>query len=560
MARNAQATLDILVDAGQANTTVDNLKGKVTDLGNAGGMAGGKVIKLSDAVQGFQPKVEKAATAVSGMSSALGGMGGRAGAALGAVSNLAAAFLTGGPLLAGIAIATTAVSTLAAKWWESADAADAAALAAKKATLDEVEGAKAAVRALEDKLRAEGSKKTPLEIRLERINQELDEIRKRGDGFVRTTTRAATGLVEREIIGRRALTAEENERIKALEELKRVLAPLSEQEAKLTRQLEKQRKANRKAAEERAKAEKDAQKVGRRRGGPGQIIFEMLEKERKIKEQLRKDTIELDKAELERQKNAISAGDEIFAMLTREREQKERARKAEVAHDQQAMAIISKAARENADERKKIAADEAAFKTQVVGDYVSIATSAINTLTAHTLDVIEDAVAGQQVAFDRLAFGFLKQVGTQLMALGVKQFSEGAEIAALTKGADPSGYQLMGLGAASFAAGGAMGGAGAVGMGAVRRFGGDAGGGSGATPGGGLFGGLGFGPGDTAGAYSPDGGPARSGGENLAAGGGPTTITYVFQGSTVVGEPTTAAREVNRLQRRAENELFAPRG
>lgn len=85
-----------------------------------------KVSGFSAAAKNAQPNVEKLATAVTGMSSVFGGLGSKAGAAFGALSNLGSAFLAGGPLLLGLAAATTAITFFIKVLNDKAEAAKAA--------------------------------------------------------------------------------------------------------------------------------------------------------------------------------------------------------------------------------------------------------------------------------------------------------------------------------------------------------------------------------------------------------------------------------------------------
>ena len=83
-----------------SNTATVHFRGDATQLTKT---LGG----VKKSAQGVKDKFGPAATAASGMASALGGMSGQGGAALGAIDNLANALMTGGPLAAGMAIATT---------------------------------------------------------------------------------------------------------------------------------------------------------------------------------------------------------------------------------------------------------------------------------------------------------------------------------------------------------------------------------------------------------------------------------------------------------------------
>lgn len=63
-----------------------------------------------------QPHIEKTATAVSGLGSALGGTGSKAGQAIGALSNVAQLLMVSGPIGAAIAGATILISKMTEEW------------------------------------------------------------------------------------------------------------------------------------------------------------------------------------------------------------------------------------------------------------------------------------------------------------------------------------------------------------------------------------------------------------------------------------------------------------
>jgi len=86
-----KAEMQITADASQFNSTMSGLQSKT---------------------QLAQAKIEKTATAVSGLGSAFSSLQGPAGAAIGAASNMAAAFATGGPLvlaMVGVGVAVSKV-------------------------------------------------------------------------------------------------------------------------------------------------------------------------------------------------------------------------------------------------------------------------------------------------------------------------------------------------------------------------------------------------------------------------------------------------------------------
>lgn len=108
-----QAKLTILLDASNVTEGLKITGARLQDFAGKAGNAfdrglGDPVKRATERTKAFQGTVEKSATAITGMSSVLGGMGSQLGATAGAVSNLASAFIAGGGLLTGFALATTA--------------------------------------------------------------------------------------------------------------------------------------------------------------------------------------------------------------------------------------------------------------------------------------------------------------------------------------------------------------------------------------------------------------------------------------------------------------------
>jgi len=111
MARPEEAVIRQRLDASQFNTEMDRVRAQILRSGDA-------VTSGTNGLNAFQGRVEKTATAVTGLSSVFGGLGSQAGATFGAVSNLTTAFAAGGPLLLGVVGVTTAAAAGVSAWNE----------------------------------------------------------------------------------------------------------------------------------------------------------------------------------------------------------------------------------------------------------------------------------------------------------------------------------------------------------------------------------------------------------------------------------------------------------
>lgn len=177
---------------------------------------------------------------------------------------------------------------------------------------------------------------------------------------------------------------------------------------------------------------------------------------------------------------------------------------------------------------------------------LGIAESAVSRVFGNYLDAVESAAAGQQIAFDQMAAGFVKATGQQIMGIGSKFFFEGAGNVAmgLLPGGQanvPGGLAMMAVGASAMAAGGVMATTGAVASGLISKRDAAAGGGGGSRSTGG-------------------GASGRRGRGGAGAAGGEAPITIVFQGGTHLGDTTERARTMARDRARATRNVYLATG
>ena len=143
----ADATLRVKGDMRHAEQALSGLEHRTASVGT-------QMNTGSAGLKGFQTSAEKMATAVTGASSVLGGLGAQAGATTGLVANLAAALLVpGGGLVAGLAIATTAAAAALSKLSALEEEERAAAQAARDLAKDLDEQTAKSLEAVEDAAR-----------------------------------------------------------------------------------------------------------------------------------------------------------------------------------------------------------------------------------------------------------------------------------------------------------------------------------------------------------------------------------------------------------------------
>ena len=110
--------------ANQMRQTAQQAGAAVSGTGAAFQQTQAKVISLGDKLKNFEPTVGKAASGVSGMAGAMGGLVNNTNAVSGAVAGLAGAFSGGGLLAVGIGAITLLVGGLAEEWGRAREEAD----------------------------------------------------------------------------------------------------------------------------------------------------------------------------------------------------------------------------------------------------------------------------------------------------------------------------------------------------------------------------------------------------------------------------------------------------
>jgi hypothetical protein len=539
MTTTADAKIRVTADVGDA-------KRKVRDLGDG-------VTNLNGTVKAGQERIEKLATAVTGTSSVLGGMGAKAGAAAGAISNLATAFLAGGPLLAGLALATTGAAALASAWQEAeensksaARAFDTVAASIQATSRSRIQSVKDDIETLSRQLATFGMGATESQIFLARgqqgivqgsiqnLRQSLREAEAR-----RGQSGSAANILENRIAAGLSMDVEGAKRLREQFELDKRIA--DNLRAKLeARERESALLAQQVELLEQLEEKQAAAKVGGGRGlgrggrsgaaGDDAFVGPMI-----------------DPDELRRRQLAADFGGVELAMAFENMDAEAEARK---KHD----AEMLKSVFDREKERTRILEEETkkrellerqqvdtvkALASEVTGFLASVSMQ----FFSQTLDVIEQLAAGQEVAFSRLAAAFIRQIGTQIFGIGVRSTAEGMALAAtlLLPGGQVNGPAVaahLAVGSTLMGVGGQMAVGGAVASGLLSRGGGASGGGA-------LAGGS----------LAPRGG---GGGPNYNDPGS-GNVTINFNGGTQLGDPTERALTMRRDMRRASRNVYMPR-
>jgi hypothetical protein len=492
-------------------------------------------------VESLQPRIEKGATAVSGLASAFGGVGSKAGASLGAASNFAAAFMEGGLVLGGIVAGVTALSYLWQEW-------DKVTKAEKAAREEAANAAKTLAERIE-----EDNKKLGIANRakLLGITQERAEYEALRDeyNFMREEMYSVNAAVIRETESH-LTNAQAVERANEIRKDYAAQLKVMEPELERLRVLVAENNDQQALAAELAQKEKDAAEALRK-------ALRALGKSRKEQVDILAEQVDGQAwlvrmtAEAE-EEGARRRGQATLARLEEEKQAREDAFAAETQQIEWFAQMRADAEAEGA--RRRLAAEQEAQEKRrallqsgrdevlrITSEMYARAEDVTVGFASTSLNVLEDLAAGQEVHFDRIMFSFLRQQGESIMGLSTRFGFEAAGRLISTQGADMAAWGLLAHAGSGFALGASMGATGAVGSGLSQRFGG-----------------LGM----TI--------PAAGGGE--AAGGGPVALdqtravsrrteaesvstTIVFQG-TVFGDPAKQGRELARMQDTARSDYL----
>lgn len=554
MAATEDISLRIALDDRQAQAGLDSLRQETANLAKTAEGAAGGIGAISTKVDKARGVIEPTATAVNGMASAFGGLNSQTGAVLGGVSNLASAFMAGGPLAMGLVTIGTAISGVTTAYQENKKAAEEAAKKQQEAI---------------DKIVQVGL--NPLEAATLRLNQAKKELElqnmltgKDSDQLVNAmrpivleieSLDAQIGAAQRQIKLLKLEAVEGIRRGESIEQMKARRQEAEKQIKPMEAQLNLLRQAKgleierikivdrstraimdrTKALEAEAKAEKDAEQAKKDAKREAEKEAKESEKNQKFVTKVLREEIDKRKKAREKEAQEQMAQQELVgptrAMFEKEQDrifkEQEKAEKAK-----------TEAIRKAAEERKKLQEQEL---KSTVDMYKNLLASVIG--AGQTL--IDDLITGQEKALERFAVAVMRQAGTFMLGKGLEL---GAQATFNVLSGNPvlmAQAPAQFAGAAALVGGGVALGAVATGVEHVAINGGQVG--QSAQPGGGA--------GDRAISTPMGAGRISTGGTGDRDGGGMEQVTYVFN-APVFGDQNRSARHVAALQRRGQRNLL----
>ena len=530
MAATEDISLRIALDDRQAQAGLDSLRQETSALAASAEGAAGGIGAITTKVDRAKAVIEPTATAVNGMASAFGGLNTQTGAVLGGVSNLASAFMAGGPLALGLVTIGTGISWLTTKYAETTKAAQEAEKAQKDAAMATAKRIQSLTQGLEGRISgALGADQAAIEMGKLQTNvafaqEELDRLQTQAGRSEFMAFEAANKRTTGSVKAYEQAVLDAKQRLSDLD-LELANAEQAYREYSSSLDVANRLEARRKQIDE-------------------ESIEALKAKTKATKEQADADfdgvkaVQELFAAEIQARKEAEAEARRVWEQTGPTREMFDREQLRQTEELERARLDAAKRA---ADERIRIE-EEVARRTQEINEKtasvsVDIASGAVGLLVGAANEIVTGAFAGKENIVEMATANFLAGIGNQLVGIGTKALIEGAIISAnpLTPGA---GAPMMLLGAGAIAAGIGMGAAGA-GISASIANTASAGGGGGAAA-----------------TSTPMGaGRISTGGTGERGGGGMEQVTYVFN-APVFGDQNRSARHVAALQRHAQRNLL----
>jgi hypothetical protein len=526
VAATEDISLRIALDDRQAQAGLDSLRQETAGLAQSAEGAAGGIGAISTKVDRARGVIEPTATAVNGMASAFGGLNTQTGAVLGGVSNLASAFMAGGPLALGLVTIGTGISWLTTKYAETTKAAQEAEKAQKEAAMATAKRIESLTQGLEGRISgALGADQAAIEMGKLQTNvafaqEELDRLQTQAgrsefmamqaqlgnalnatDEYNKAIEEAQTRLMDLdiELANAEQAYAEYNKR---LDVANRLDARKKEIDAEVTSGLKRKARATKEVAKATAEATEEIiieddrlEQSLRDLGFTDQEIFDQLSG-----------------AYLERQK-----------LMEADRKAREEAEKAK-----------TEKVRKETEERNRI-------QEQELKDSVNMGLQITTMVIGHGQQLFDDLITGQEKAFDRFMVNVMREAGTFMLGEGLKLGAAGITNVAL---GNPVGAGQLAL-AGGLVAGGIALGAVATGVEHTVINGGQIG-----QP---LS--AGGGAGERAISTPMGAGRISTGGTGDRDGGGMEQVTYVFN-APVFGDQNRSARHVAALQRRGQRNLL----
>ena len=510
-------------------------------------------VGLNQVVTAGQPQVEKYATAVSGVASALGGAGSQAGAFAGAAANIGAAFAAGGALSVGLIAVTSGVAALANAWEEAKKKAEESAreqFDSIDALANKIADATAGI---DDKI-ADALGGNGFELSIARLRVEIGdlerELQEAGSTGALAWAEAVGVTVNRQeawrahlaqleqqledkqvaLIGAQDALAEYNQRVGILEKLQKQLATATKGAAGATKKLKEESDPGPVDAYGQSWANvarvisnvESAQRASLRAFADAEAQFEANAFEVWLQNALELQAEQVQEAQRLRGLDLQDAFADHDAKLEAQR-----------AAQQRSLELMRQHEEEKRRSQEAAALAEMQLRQQVANFAIQ---QSLNVATTG-LQAIEMVVAGEHDAALRLIPAVMQQAGTAMIGFGASTFAAGLGKNAVVPG---SGVDAMAVGAGLVAAGLGLGGAGAVTGGIMSRASGGGSAGGGQRDRSELF------VGNSRLGVRSNAGPSY----------GDNQMTINIMGGTIVGDPTESARHVARLNRRASRQLL----
>jgi hypothetical protein len=488
--------------------------------------ARGAQASLDGVVKGALPKFEKLSGSINAAASSFGGLGGQAGKTFGLVKQLGESFLQTGVFGLGIAAGVLAISHVVKKMDEAKERSEALAKSLTDAqaralgiVTQSYKDMGAELAALSGRSAEYRVEQAALAAQTAKIAADEAERRERAAGSA--ARRAEDGGPINRIFG-----IQTDEQIKAQEEwtkasgeaaiaraqLTDATNDLRAAEASLFVSREKGTAPGKGGGKSAAEREREITRGSFQSQGPGVAENLRLERELQGKEEVSAAEFE---ARIAEQRETSRA--ETMQRIRMQAEEDVAARRIDVEQ-------------QTADEIGRI-------QQGIFAQYVDMAQGAVMSVSGMFFDSLEALAAGQKVSFEEMAAGFIRNIGEQLVAIGVRNVFEGAGMIAAGIGSSnpqliSGGSMMVANGLAAGAAGAAMAASGAVAQGALSaRSGGGGGGGSGSST------------------MRPSRREGMGGGDD-----GGRSVTIVYNGGTFLGD----SRQHERDRRRHMSNVFVP--
>lgn len=399
MAATEDISLRIALDDRQAQAGLDSLRQETAGLAQSAEGAAGGIGAIATKVDRAKAVIEPTATAVNGMASAFGGLNTQTGAVLGGVSNLASAFMAGGPLALGLVAIGTGVSWLTTKYQQSTKAAQEAEKAQKEAALKTAKVIEGLTKSIEDQI-ASTAGYNQAEQAFGKLNKQYEEAESRLDALKKTTKEQFSfDALRSGQVGDLA----EGEKLYAqrLAETYDVLDSLGVERANAIGALEEYNKRTKELAATQRVFAKDDEKAIERLTTKAKVTKEVAKATEEATEEI---IIEDDRLEQSLRSLGFTE-QEIFDQLSGAYLERQKLAEADRKAREDAEKAKTEAVRKAAEERNRI-------QEQELVAAVNMGLQLTGMVIGHGQQLLDDLITGQEKALERFAVNVMREAGT----------------------------------------------------------------------------------------------------------------------------------------------------